>query len=102
MKKNYMFSSKKHSLKGIISLLLGMVAVIILIAAIYISYIQKGKTGFYIGIVGLLTIIIAVTGLIIGIRSFFEEDKYYLTSKIGTGINSILLLYWMYIIISGN
>lgn len=102
LRKGYMFSSKKHSVRGFISAILGVLSAAILGVVLYVSFLQKGNAGLIIGVIGLLSILITIIGLIIGIRSFFEEDKYYLTSKIGTTINTVILICWFYIIIIGS
>lgn len=102
VRKGYMFSSKKHSLRGLVSAIFGILSGAMLGTILYSSFLQDGNTPIYYGAIGLLSILVTIAGLIIGIQSFFEEDKYYLTSKIGTSINSIILLAWVYIIIIGN
>lgn len=102
VRKGYMFSSKKHSIMGLISTVLGIISAVMLGAILYLSFQRAGNAGVFVGIIGFISIMTTIWGLIIGIRSFFEEDMYYLTSKLGTGINTLVILAWVYIIIIGN
>lgn len=95
------FTDKRHAVNGIVSFSLGILSVIIGAALVYTSYSRKGNGGLYLGSIGLTAGIISLIGLICGLASFKEEDAYYLFSKIGSIMNSIILLIWVGIYIIG-
>lgn len=100
-KGGFKFTDKRHAVKGIISAVLGIVSITIGIVLVYISYSRKGNGGLPLGSIGLTAAIISLVGLICGLSSFKEEDAYYLFSKVGTIMNSIILLVWIGIYLIG-
>lgn len=98
---NYKFSNKKHAKCGLISTFLACISLIIFFALIYVSYLNKGNGGIYIGSIGLTAFIISIIGLIFGIMGFKEEDAYYLFCKIGSLLNMLVMFIWVCIFLVG-
>ena len=73
----YKFSDKRQSLGGIISTIMGLLALASLIYGVYISFKAQGYAGLKVGSLGLLSLFISVIGTIIGLLSFKEDDKFY-------------------------
>ena len=82
----------RHAKKGIYSLMMAMVVVIIFVMLILTAFLHKGQSSAIIGSFGLFTMILAVIGLVVGIRGFRERDKNYVTCKWGIGLNGFILL----------
>ncbi len=101
IKTRYGQKQKKHARKGVQSCLLAAVAAFLLIAAIARSFGAKGDVGFFAGVVGIATLIIAWRGLVYGARGFKERDKNYITCRVGAVCNGILLLLMCGIFIRG-
>lgn len=97
----YKFSDKTHSGKGMLATGFGLASLVILIVLIAISGKLHGKGSIYLGSVGLVAVMFSVIGLIIGIVSFFEPNKYKLFSNIGAIFNIVILLIWTSIIMIG-
>lgn len=100
-KRSYKFTDKKHTRQGVASSFLGLIALGLLIGGLLMAYRMFGAAGPYIGLMGLLSLIFSVTGFVLGIRGFQEDEVYYLFSKIGVGLNGILFVLWMLIFIVG-
>lgn len=100
-KRSYKFTDKKHTRQGIVSSLLGIIAFVLLVAGLLISYHMFGAGGPYVGLMGFLSLIFSVMGFVLGARGFHEEEVYYFFSKIGVGLNGILFVLWMLIFIEG-
>lgn len=89
------FTDKHHSVGGILSTFLGILAMSFLIVCVRISFDFAGNGGIMLGTVGIAVFLISLSGCIIGLISFREEDKYYTYSKIGSmlcGILTVLML----------
>ena len=100
-RKMYSFEERRHSQMGITSTVLGIVAVIIILALIYVAAYYKGNGGAYLGSIGITAIVITIYGLICGLRSFKEKNKIYTFSKIGSLLNGILIAGWIGLILLG-
>lgn len=91
----------RHAKKGIYSLMMAMVVVIIFVMLILTAFLHKGQSSAIIGSFGLFTMILAVIGLVVGIRGFRERDKNYVTCKWGIGLNGFILLSLVCMFIRG-
>ena len=65
----------RHAKKGIYSLMMAMVVVIIFVALILTAFLHKGQSSAMIGSFGLFTMILAVTGLVVGVRGLYKWKK---------------------------
>lgn len=92
----------RHSRKGILSCMMAAVVGSIFIALIVTAFLSKGKSEAIIGSFGLFTMILAVIGLVTGIRGFRERDKNYVTCKTGIGINGTVFLLLVAVFITGG
>lgn len=101
-KKNIKFTDKSHAVNGIVSTVLSGVSITLMLALVIFSYIREGNAGIYIGSIGLTALIIAIVGLVKGIKSFQERERYYLFSKIGSIVNAVIILLWIAIYVIGT
>ena len=91
----------RHAKKGIYSLMVAIAVVIIFVALILTAFLHKGQSSAIIGSFGLFTIILAVIGLVIGVKGFRERDKNYVTCKWGIGLNGFILFSLISMFIRG-
>lgn len=91
-RRKYKFTDKRQSVGGIFSTMLGIMAVSFFLAAIFISYRQKGNGGREIGFLGIMSLFLSSIGLYIGTNSFQEENVFYLFSWLGAIVNAIMLV----------
>lgn len=82
----------KHAKKGVQSCVLAVLAVSLLVLMVSVSFAAEGEVAAYMGIVGIITTLLAGMGLNLGIRGFKERDKNYITCKVGTALCSTVLL----------
>ena len=101
-RKNIKFTDKSHAVNGIVSTILGGVSILFMLALVIVSYIRKGNAGIYVGSIGLTAFLISIVGLIRGIKSFKERERYYLFSKIGSLLNAIIVFLWVAIYLVGT
>lgn len=102
LRKNYIFTNKRYSEKSIMSAILGVISLGALIAAIYYTFLAGGEAMVGYGVTGLLAMIFSIVGLVLGILSKLEKDKFYLFSYIGIVTNALAVLSIVYIIYVGN
>lgn len=91
-KKGYKFTNKKHTEKGIMSTLLGIISLVSIILAIYNTYLAKGEAIVNYGLVGLIATCFSVIGLALGALARVETDKFLVFAYIGLIINILVLI----------
>ena len=86
------FSGRKHSTKGIISLVLGLLCVILQGILLYLAFLAKGEINVYFGSVGVLLLFINIIPVYLGIKSIKEDDVYLIAPIFGTIVSVIGLI----------
>lgn len=102
LKRNYIFTNKRYSEKSIMSAVLGVISLGALVAAVYYTFLAGGEAMVGYGVTALLATIFSVVGLVLGILSKLEKDKFYLFSYIGIVTNALAVISIIYIIYVGN
>lgn len=98
----YKFTSKSQSQKGIMATVLGIIAMVSFFVSNMDSFKVHGEATARSGAVGLVSMIFSLVGLIAGILSLREEDKFILFPGCGTVICIISTLCWTYILLLGT
>lgn len=91
-KHGYIFTDKKHPKWGIMSSILGLIAVASLCLAIHFTYLNKGNAPMQYGMVVLLAIFYAIAGMVLGIHSLTEKDIFRLFPVCGIVLNTLAIL----------
>ncbi len=99
-KKGFRFSDKKHSVKGIISLSIGIISLILIGILFYISALAGGSGGMILGYMGVVILISSVIGFVLAYQGYKEKDVYYNLTIIGLIMNILvfLSLFILYIV----
>ena len=84
------------------SAVLGVISLGALIAAVYYTFLAGGEAMVGYGVTALLATIFSIVGLVLGILSKLEKDKFYLFSYIGIVTNALAVISIIYIIYVGN
>ncbi len=94
------FQGRTHSKRGILSLILGILVIVAVMTASFISGLNKGNGGLFLGVIGLLSFAIAICGFVLGIKSFKEKDIFFVAPVLGVGSNGIMtvVLFCLYIV----
>ncbi len=100
-KNSYMFTSKQHSQKGIMSTILGVISLATLAYAIIMSYLRAGDVPRQYGAAALLVLIFAFVGTALGVISKTERDKFYFFTYLGIGLNVLALAVISVILYAG-
>lgn len=100
-KNSYMFTSKQHTQKGIMSTILGVISLVTLAYTVVMSYLKAGDVPIQYGAAVMLVMIFAFVGIILGVVSKTERDKFYLFTYIGIVLNVLALLVISMILYAG-
>ncbi|MBD5490661.1 MAG: hypothetical protein HDR16_00615 [Lachnospiraceae bacterium] len=102
LKKNsFMFTTKEHTLKGIMATILGVISLVTLGYIVLNSYRNAGKVPLEYGAAAFLTMIFAFAGIILGVISKSERDKFYFFSYLGIVLNVLVLAVLSVILYAG-
>lgn len=86
----YKFTDKHNSRGGIAAFLLGILSSILFVCSLYMAYRDRGSSGTLMGIIGTAAFGISTIGLLTGLSSFKEEDRFYLFSWLGTILSGVM------------
>lgn len=90
-KNGYIFTNKEHTRKGIMATILGIISIATLIYTVLMSYRQDGDVPRQYGAAAMLVMVFAFVGIILGVISRMERDKYYFFSYLGIALNVLVL-----------
>lgn len=100
-RKGYMFTNKKQSHRGIISSILGTIALASIVIAVVLSYKAGGKESARLGLAVIFSLVFAIVGLIQGARSKMEKDVFLFFPIYGIATNVMVILSTMFILYAG-
>ena len=83
--------------QGVISCALLIVQVILLLAALYISYLSEGSGGLAVGIAGFMVFLFSAAGIVIAFLGFRRKNIRHGLCAIG-GVGSVLMLAGMIVL----
>lgn len=101
MSRKFIFTNKDYSPKSIMSTVLGLIDIASLGYIVYLTYKNKGVSLPRYGATGLLITIFSFAGLILGILSKSEPDRFYLFSYLGILFNILALCGISFILFAG-
>lgn len=91
-RQGYIFTDKKNPRLGIMSTILGLIAVVSVAAAVFFTYRDKGDAPMQYGMVVFLSVVYALTGIVLGIRALLEKDIFRLFPIMGIALNVTAVL----------
>lgn len=100
-KKSYMFTSKNHSLKSIMSVILGILSVGTLLSAVYLSYVKGGVSSERYGAAAVLASLFMIVGIGLSVYSLSERDTFKLFPVLGVILNFLALCIVSIILYAG-
>lgn len=101
MGRKFIFTNKFYSPKGIMATILGVIDLVALVYIVYLTYQNGGVALARYGTSGLLITVFSFVGLILGILSKSEPDRFYLFSYLGILFNIAALGGVSYILYAG-
>ncbi len=100
-KNSFMFTNKEHTKKGIMATILGIISLVTLAYMVFMSYQRAGDVPLQYGAAALLSMIFAFVGIVLGVVSKSDRDKFYLFSYLGIGLNVLVLAVLSIILYAG-
>ncbi|MBO5239757.1 MAG: hypothetical protein J6B50_13485 [Lachnospiraceae bacterium] len=100
-KRNHKPYDIKHSLDGILSCILGGISAILVIGELALTIRAKGQAGGMAGFMGISAFLLTVVGLIFAIVSWKDEETLDLFKRVGTLLNTIMIIVNLLIIVLG-
>ena len=101
-KKGYKFTNKTHSQKAVMSTVFGVLSGASLIALIYLSYLQGGTVPVNYGIAGILVLLFAIVGIVLGVLAAQERERFRFFAWLGLGLNFAVLAGMSGILYAGS
>lgn len=101
MSRKYIFTNKDYSPQSIMSTILGLLDIAALVCIFFLTYQNNGVSLQRYGSSGLLITIFSFVGLIQGILSRMEPDRFYLFSYLGIMLNILALCGISFILFAG-
>lgn len=101
MSRRYIFTNKRESKKGILSSALGAIAIISVILALYGTFQNQGQAQVRYGMAVLFSLLFALAGIVLGILSKLEQDRFYVFSYLGIVLNLVAILGIGFILYAG-
>lgn len=100
-RRKYKFSGKKQYPKGIASFGIGVISDICLFFSLRSAFLGDGSLSLYIGSMGIVALVLAVTALVLGIGVLKDEEAYKVFPGLGVACGGIATLSWVGIYILG-
>lgn len=100
-KRKYKFTNKKHSVGGVLSTLMALAAIGMIVVSIVMSFRARGEGGAEVGTLSLMALVFSVFGLVMGLLSYRETDRYYSFSFIGSLMNGIVTILLIMLLLVG-
>lgn len=100
-KEVFKFSDKKHSVRGLISLAMGILSCVCLLVLFSISSLSAGNGGLILGVVGLAMCFFSIIGAIVGVKACKEKEIYYNAPIIGLILNGFLSVIYLILYMLG-
>ena len=101
MKKKYKFTDKNQSKKGLLSVCLGMAALLLTGGIFAAAYLRSGQAGRLVAVLGFLALLLSVGGTYYAVLGLKEEDVYRLFPYLGSVLNGAVLTIYVMIYILG-
>ena len=101
MSRKFIFTNKEYSPKGIMATILGLIDIATLVYIVYLTYCNGGVSLPRYGSTALLITIFSFVGLILGILSKSEPDRFYFFSYAGILLNIFALAGISFVLFAG-
>lgn len=90
-KRHYIFTDKKNPPRGIMSTILGIIAITAIGLVIMLTFQAEGAAKRQYGTTVLLALIFSLVGIVLGILSKTEKEMFYFFSYLGIILNFLAI-----------
>ncbi len=91
MRKGYIFTDKRTSHRAVMGVILGLISLVSLGGAVFQTYLSEGESVVKYGVVGLLSGIYSLIGLILGVVTVYDKNYYKFFPVAGIVLNLAIL-----------
>ena len=99
--KKYRFTSNRHSTKGLMALIFGMMSLVSFFLAVSLTVANKAENASRMGAAGFLAMVFGFVGIALGSTALGESDVFPILPRLGFAIAVIAVLCWGGIIYVG-
>ncbi|MCR4591145.1 MAG: DUF6142 family protein [Lachnospiraceae bacterium] len=99
--RKYLFTSKKTSYKGIVSVICAAFSLISFFVVMSSVIKNGGNAGERLSAAGFMSLFFGAAGAVIGIVSLIERDTFRLFPRLGTILSVLMIIIWGGIIYVG-
>lgn len=99
--RKYKFTDKKISRGGVLSSLFAVLATVLLVVGVYISYKADGQGGISVGLLGAGAFAVSLAGFIVGIKSFKKDNIFLGFPWFGVVSNAVIWIIMFFVILVG-
>lgn len=100
-KRNYKFTEKTQSKRGICAFSIAAISVGVLIYVIINSFENRGNGSMYLGSAGVTSLLLGMVSFVIAVKSLREENSFKLFPYLSTVISFLVTGVWMALYIAG-
>ncbi|MBQ9867588.1 MAG: hypothetical protein IJM34_11270 [Lachnospiraceae bacterium] len=87
----YKFTNKRTPMKSLMAVVLALIGIVTIVLSIILAYKNGGEARLSYGAATLLSMVMALAGLILAIISRMEPDRYYFFPDLGIALNVLVL-----------
>jgi hypothetical protein len=100
-KEAVIFTDRVHSIKGIISLCMGLISGISFMVLAYVSSLSQGNGSMLLGFAGMTLFFLSLVGFYLGFNSCKEKEIYYTAPVAGVFVNGVCIIVYFTLYIIG-
>ena len=97
----YKFTIKKISPWSVMSTILGVISMVSMLLTVIFTFHNHGEARIGYGLTSILSLIFSGVGMGLGIKTRLEKDMYYIFANSGIAVNSLVLVFIIYILVLG-
>ena len=95
-------TDKKHPPLGIVSTIIAVLSFALFATVCIVSGENGGNAGLYVGVIGILCLILSIIGFILAWISLHQDDIRAVFPTIGSVINGLLTISYMLLYVLGT
>lgn len=100
-RRNYKFTEKTQSKRGITALLLAMISLAVLVFVIVNSFQNRGAGSMYLGSAGVASMLVGVVAVVLAIGSLREENSFKFFPYMATIMSFLATGVWLALYVVG-
>ena len=97
----YTFTRKEETEGGFSSMVFAGCSLLLFLVSACLSFFWEGKAESWIGALGLMAVLFSVSGFLIGMKSFKEEQVSHRMSVLGSITSGGMLVAWLALFLIG-